>query len=233
LVSPKGDVIHAINQDMNYTKIEPFYLIFATRVQVEGELVGYIVSGKLLDRVPPDFSDTLINLLWESLIKAAIVTLVMGFLLAIFMASHLLEPIQATIKATRKISEGDFKQRSPEHTYKDLAELTTSVNDMAVNLEKNDLKRSSLFSDLAHDLRTPLAVQRASIEATEDGIYPFNQETLTTLKQQNAHLVRLVEDLSLLAMLDEGLFTPRKAQHDLADFTRAVISRCVSLLTKQ
>ncbi len=52
LVSPKGDVIHAINQDMNYTKIEPFYLIFATRVQVEGELVGYIVSGKLLDRMP-------------------------------------------------------------------------------------------------------------------------------------------------------------------------------------
>ncbi len=233
LVSPKGDVIHAINQDMNYTKIEPFYLIFATRVQVEGELVGYIVSGKLLDRMPPDFSDTLINLLWESLIKAAIVTLVMGLLLAIFMASRLLEPIQATIKATRKISEGDFKQRSPEHTYKDLAELTTSVNDMAVNLEKNDLKRSSLFSDLAHDLRTPLAVQRASIEAIEDGIYPFNQETLTTLKQQNAHLVRLVEDLSLLAMLDEGLFTPRKAQHDLADFTRAVISRCESLLTKQ
>ena len=233
LVSPKGDVVFAMDKEMEGSKSEPFYLIFASRIHSGGELVGYVVSGHFLNRMPPNFSNTLINLLWDSLIQATIVTLVIGLLLAILMASRLLQPIQATIRATRRISEGDFKQRLPMQEYKDLAELTTAVNDMAVNLEKNDLKRSSLFSDLAHDLRTPLAVQRASIEAVEDGIYPFNQETLTTLKQQNAHLVRLVEDLSLLAMLDEGLFTPRKTQHDLAEFTRAVISRCEYMITKR
>ena len=233
LVSPKGDVIFAMDKELEGSKSEPFYLIFASRIHSGGELVGYVVSGHFLNRMPPNFSNTLINLLWDSLIQATIVTLVIGLLLAILMASRLLQPIQATIRATRRISEGDFKQRLPMQEYKDLAELTTAVNDMAVNLEKNDLKRSSLFSDLAHDLRTPLAVQRASIEAVEDGIYPFNQETLTTLKQQNAHLVRLVEDLSLLAMLDEGLFTPRKTQHDLAEFTRAVISRFEGMLTKK
>ncbi len=233
LVSPNGDVLYAMDQSMTGTKIEPFYLIFASRIQVKGELVGFIISGHFVNSMPQDFSDTLINLLWESLIQATLVTLLIGLVLAILMASRLLKPIQATIKATRKISEGDFKERLPMQTYKDLAELTTSVNDMAVNLEKNDLKRSSLFAELAHDLRTPLAVQQASLEAVEDGIYPFNQEILTTLKQQNTHLVRLVEDLSLLAMLDEGMFTPRKTQRDLAEFTKAVISRFESMLTKK
>lgn len=233
LVSTKGDVIYAIDQSMYGMNIDPFYLAFASRILLKGEIVGYLVTGHFINRMPQDFSNTMIQLLWISVLKATLVTLIIGLLLAILMASRLLKPIQATIKATRKISEGDFKQRLPMQEYKDLAELTTAVNDMAVNLEKNDLKRSSLFSDLAHDLRTPLAVQRASIEAVEDGIYPFNQESLTTLKQQNAHLVRLVEDLSLLAMLDEGLFTPRKTQHDLAEFTRAVISRFEGMLTQQ
>ncbi len=233
LVSPKGDVVFAMDKEMEGSKSEPFYLIFASRIHSGGELVGYVVSGHFLNRMPPNFSNTLINLLWDSLIQATIVSLVIGLLLAILMASRLLQPIQATIRATRRISKGDFKQRLPIQEYKDLAELTTAVNDMASTLEENDLKRSSLFSDLAHDLRTPLAVQRASIEAVEDGVYPFEQSTLTTLKQQNAHLVRLVEDLSLLAKLDEGIFTLKKTPKDLAEFTRGVISRFESMLTKQ
>lgn len=233
LVSPEGDVIFAMDKEMEGTKSEPFYLIFASRIQSGGKLVGYLVSGHFLNRMPPNFSRTLLQLLWKSLSLATLVTLIIGLFLAILMASRLLRPIEATIKATQKISEGDLKQRLPVHSYKDLKDLTTAVNDMAVNLEKNDLKRSSLFSDLAHDLRTPLAVQRASIEAVEDGVYPFNQETLNTLKQQNAHLVRLVEDLSLLARLDEGMFTPKKSTHDLSEFTRGVIRRFEGMLTKR
>ena len=233
LVSPKGDVIFAMDKEMEGTKTEPFYLIFASRIHSGGELVGYVVSGHFLNRMPPNFSLTLLQLLFKSLALATLVTLVLGLILAIFMASRLLNPIEATIKATQKISEGDFKQRLPVQSYRELKDLTTAINDMAVSLERNDLKRSSLFSDLAHDLRTPLAVQRASIEAVEDGIYLFDQATLSTLKQQNTHLVRLVEDLSLLAMLDEGMFTPRKAPHDLAEFTREVIFRLEGMLTKQ
>lgn len=233
LVSPEGDVLYAINQEMSGTKVERFYLVFASRVFVKGEIVGYIVSGRFIDRMPPDFSDALLQLLWISLLKAASVTLIVGLILAILMASRLLKPIDATIKATRNISEGDFKQRLPVQSYKDLTDLTTAVNDMAANLEKSDSLRNSLFTDLAHDLRTPLAVQRASIEAVEDGIYPFNQETLSTLKQQNTHLVRLVEDLSLLARLDEGMFTPKKSAYDLSEFTRGVIHRFEGMLTKR
>ena len=233
LVAPNRNVLYAMDESMTGTKIEPFYLIFASRIQVQGELVGFIISGHFVNSMPQDFSGTVINLLWQSLIQATLVTLIIGLILATLMAFRLLQPIQATIKATRKISEGDFKQRLPIQEYKDLAELTTAVNDMATTLEENDLKRSSLFSDLAHDLRTPLAVQRASIEAVEDGIYPFNREILTTLKQQNTHLVRLVEDLSLLAMLDEGMFTPKKTPQDLAEFTRSVISRLKCMLTQQ
>ena len=233
LVSPEGDVLYAVNQEMSGTKVERFYLVFASRIFVKGEIVGYIVSGRFINRMPPNFSQTLLQLLWKSLSLATLVTLLIGLLLAILMASRLFMPIQATIKATQKISEGDFKQRLPVQSYKDLTDLTTAVNDMAANLEKSDSLRNSLFTDLAHDLRTPLAVQRASIEAVEDGIYPFNQETLTTLRHQNDHLVRLVEDLSLVASLDEGEFVPKMSPHDLAEFTQDIVNRFKGLLTKQ
>lgn len=233
LLSPDGEVLYAMDQQMAGTKIKPFFLAFASGIFSEGKLVGYVISGSLLHGLSPDFSNTLLRVLWRSFLQAAIVTMVAGLLLALIMASRLLDPIEATIKAAQRISDGDFKQRLPVQSYRDLSDLTTAVNDMAANLEKHDSQRSSLFADLAHDLRTPLAVQRASIEAVEDGIYPFNQETLKTLKQQNTHLVRLVEDLRLLAMLDEGMITPQFSPQDLSEFTRGVIKRFESMLTKQ
>jgi len=233
LLSPGGEVLYAPNQQIVGTTIEPFYFAFASSIFSDGRLVGYVIPASFPQSLPPNFSDTLQQLIWRSILQATVVTMVVGLLLAIIMASRLLDPIEATIKAARRISDGDFKQRLPVQSYKDLSDLTTAVNDMAANLEKHDSQRSSLFADLAHDLRTPLAVQRASIEAVEDGIYPFNQETLKTLKQQNTHLVRLVEDLRLLAMLDEGMITPQFSPQDLSEFTKGVIKRFESMLTKQ
>ena len=53
------------------------------------------------------------------------------------------------------------------------------------------------------------------------------------LEQQNDHLVRLVEDLSLVASLDEGKFVPKMSPHDLAEFTQDVVNRFKGMLTKQ
>jgi len=233
LVTPDGDVIYAVDQRMAGTTIKKIYLTFASKINVKGEVVGYIVSGRFLNRMPPNFSEIMFQLFWSSMIRAGLVSLLVGLILSNYIAYRLLRPVQATIDATRKISAGDLSQRVPEQPYSDLSELVTAINEMAVNLEKNDSRRSQLFADLAHDLRTPLAVQRASLEAVEDGIYPFNQETLSVLKQQNMHLQRLLQDLGMLARLDVGIFTLETSPQDLSEFFQAVIDRLESILIQQ
>ena len=67
-----------------------------------------------------------------------------------------------------------------------------------------------MTADIAHELRTPLAVQRAHLEALQDGIYPMTAENLQPVLDQNGMLVRLVDDLRTLALADAGELRLRK-----------------------
>jgi signal transduction histidine kinase len=61
-----------------------------------------------------------------------------------------------------------------------------------------------MTADIAHELRNPLAVQRANLEALQDGVYPLKSENLAPVLEQNQLLTRLVEDLHTLALAESG-----------------------------
>jgi signal transduction histidine kinase len=64
------------------------------------------------------------------------------------------------------------------------------------------LSRQALTADIAHELRTPLSVQRAHLEALLDGLYPLTREHIQPILEQNLLLTRLVNDLRTLALAD-------------------------------
>jgi len=75
-----------------------------------------------------------------------------------------------------------------------------------------------MTADIAHELRTPLAVQRAHLEALQDGIYPMSVENLQPVLDQNVMLVRLVDDLRTLALADAGELQIEIQLMDVQDF---------------
>ncbi len=75
---------------------------------------------------------------------------------------------------------------------------------MAGSLEQAERRRRELTAEIAHELRNPLAVIQARIEGLIDGIYPLSQDELRPALDQSHLLNRLVEDLRLLALADEG-----------------------------
>ena len=78
-------------------------------------------------------------------------------------------------------------------------------------------RQRDFVADAAHELRTPLAIQRTAMElglAADAG--PEQQSTLEQALRQNVHLTRLVDDLSLLARADSGAVTLERAPVDLA-----------------
>jgi two-component system sensor histidine kinase BaeS len=86
---------------------------------------------------------------------------------------------------------------------------------LAERLQQNEASRKQWIADIAHELRTPLAILRGEIEALQDGINQPDASTLASLHQEVSHLQRLVSDLYDLSMSDSGALSYRKESLDL------------------
>ncbi|GHE21587.1 ATP-binding protein [Halomonas urumqiensis] len=119
--------------------------------------------------------------------------------------------------ATRRLTEGDYSIRLTERGRDELSRLAHDFNVLAATLEASREARSRWVSDIAHELRTPLAVLRGEIEAMQDGIRKLDQHNLHSLAQEVGQLERLVADLRLLSQSDAGALEVQLAPLDLAE----------------
>jgi two-component system sensor histidine kinase BaeS len=87
---------------------------------------------------------------------------------------------------------------------------------------EQDRLRRQLMADVAHELRTPLAILMGRIEGLLDGVYPRDESHLAELLEQTRHLSRLVEDLGTLSHAEAGALELRKEIVDLGDLIRDV-----------
>ena len=80
--------------------------------------------------------------------------------------------------------------------------------------------RKQLMADVAHELRTPLAILQGRVEGLLDGVYPRDDEQLQRLLDETRHLARLVEDVRTISNADAGSLELRKEPVDLAELIR-------------
>ena len=89
---------------------------------------------------------------------------------------------------------------------------------------EQDRLRRQLMADVAHELRTPLAILQGRVEGLLDGVYPRDEHHLAELLEETRHLSRLVEDLGTLANAEAGALELRKEIVDLGDLVRDVVA---------
>jgi signal transduction histidine kinase len=201
-------------------------------LRYQQEIVGYLQSeGR------PEFTDqqerTLVTRLNRVALTAAAIAGGAALLLSVLLAAQLLKPVQELTGAARKVSQGDLSQRVQTRGDTELSNLAEVFNQMAQSLEQAEKNRKALTSDIAHELRTPLSIQQAYLEALQDGIYPLTQDSLAPIQEQNATLRRLVEDLRTLASADSGKLTLEKTELPLRPFLRKLVRRFEPKATAQ
>ena len=131
------------------------------------------------------------------------------------------------------MASGDLSQRVAVQGKDELGVLGTAFNQMANSLQKAAENRRAMTADIAHELRTPLAVQRANLEALQDGIYPLTAENLESILEQNQMLTRLVDDLRTLALADAGELRLELIRTDLPRLVQRNVDRFESQAAAQ
>ena len=105
----------------------------------------------------------------------------------------------------------------------EIDQLDAAFAAMEQALAKEDQRRRRLLADIAHDLKTPLAVLQANLEAMLDGVMPASPQRLAALHTQVGLLSRLVTDLRELAMAEAGELTLRRSVQDVGQLVRQVV----------
>lgn len=143
---------------------------------------------------------------------------------ALILARRLSTPITNTIDATRAISEGNYQIRVNEKTQTaELAELEQSINQMANALDKQESLRKQLTTDIAHELRTPLANVAAQLEMCLDGVWEPTPERLQSSYDEIGRITTLVDGLQRLSQAENNHLALERAPFDMFALARAVV----------
>jgi len=133
--------------------------------------------------------------------------------------------VRELTQAAETLAKGDLSQRVPVRGQDELSRLAMTFNHMADSLQQAEEMRRAMTADIAHELRNPLAVQRANLEALQDGVYPLTPEHLQPVLEQNLLLSRLVDDLRTLALAESGQLQLELTPTNLPELVQRVVER--------
>ena len=181
----------------------------------------------------------------DATVRRVLMLLTGGGALALVAAALLLRrasvvamaPLHDVLEVTRRTTHGARGERMrPDDPTTELGELAAAYDEMLDALEKavaraeDQQERTRRFlADAAHQLRTPIAGIRASVEAALTSPDPAEQDRLmANLVRETSRANRLLRDLLTMARLDTGR-PPSHDRVDLAALCRDEIERARSL----
>ncbi|MFI1021843.1 sensor histidine kinase [Streptomyces olivaceus] len=190
------------------------------------------IEVRKIDRTVQAVQDTALRqtVLWSAV--GLMITAVLAGVLGWWLAGRALRPVASMTAAARRISEQNLHQRlaltGPDD---ELHRLADTFDTMLDRLEGAFESQRRFVANASHELKTPLAVQRASIEVgladpVTDGIAEVREDLLTA----NREAEQLINALLLLARSDRGLDETESV--DLARTAHAVAAEHTARATR-
>ncbi|HEX6401543.1 MAG TPA: HAMP domain-containing sensor histidine kinase [Actinomycetota bacterium] len=116
-------------------------------------------------------------------------------------------PVVDVMEAADRVASGDYEARVEVRGPREVQRLGAAFNSMTERLGSNEDRRRQLLADVAHELRTPLSVIQANLEALVDGLYPPDETHLRSVLDETKVMARLLNDLQTLSTAEAGALT--------------------------
>lgn len=134
--------------------------------------------------------------------------LVFATLIGVVAVRRALRPLRRMSEEVDQIQRSDDLSRRvrSEGPRDEVGRLADAFDEMLARLEEAFTSQRRFLSDASHELRTPLQVARGQLEFLEESIRDAEgRRSVAVATEELERMRRLVEDLLLLARLDEGM----------------------------
>lgn len=162
-------------------------------------------------------------------IVATLAAVVLAVVIAYLVARSLARPVDEIESAALALAAGETGVRVTPAGPQEFVSLGESFNHMADSVQRSDELRARMISDVAHELRNPLASLRIQLEGVVDGIIQPDQKTVASLLEDTVMLGALVDDLRALSRAEEGALSFEMVDLDLRDVVERELDRASAL----
>jgi len=131
--------------------------------------------------------------------------------------------------SARQVAGGDLTVRTGVTRNDELGDAAREFDRMTERLAAVEKERALMLSSISHDLRTPLAALRASVEAVRDGLADDPDAYLKGMEHQVEALALLVDDLQLHTRLASGTLEMSRSRVDLSELIDGAVEAMAPL----
>ena len=154
---------------------------------------------------------------WPAWIMAAGVAALIALIAALLLSGRITGSLDRLIRVARARGRGDLTVRVGDISgFSEIRELAGAFDQTADARDEQDRLRRNLVADVAHELRTPIAVLQAGHEAMLDGLTKPTPANLASLHDETLRLGRMVDDLQRLAAAEAAAHQLKLIPCDLA-----------------
>lgn len=169
--------------------------------------------------------DATVHTLRIQLIYISIIMVILSLVIAIVISLKISKPIIKMNDSAKKLGKGEYDVHFEGDGYKEIAQLSETLNQAAVELSKAEGLQRELIANVSHDLRTPLTMITAYSEVMRDLPGENTPENVQVIIDEAKRLTTLVNDLLDVSKLQAGVMELNAKQYDLTESIESVLTR--------
>jgi len=194
------------------------YRILTRRIQADTPQgrENYVFSVAVTIDSHQRFFENFNHTLWAMIASGIVMTGLMGW----FAVRQGHAPLRRIIAQIHTISGNELNTRlDPDSFPRELTELAASFNDMLERMDQSFQKLSNYAADIAHELRTPVTsmLTQTQVSLSKSRTVEEYREVLYSNIEEYEHMAQMINDMLLLAKIDNGLYNPGTDLINLGD----------------
>ncbi len=215
-VLPRGNFARQVGHIFTANAVDGTDVSYRVLIVREGNGDFYLIAAPLAG------VHATIATLTRVLVATSVGVVLIAAVFTGYILRHELRPIEAMIGAAGRIADGDLSHRvAPTAPTSEVGQLALALNTMLGRIEASFTEKEAseqqlraFVADASHELRTPLTSIRGYAELFRSGAVQSPEaleRVMARIESEGDRMARLVDDLLLLARLDQGQEVEREA----------------------
>ena len=212
------------NTILNKIKNEPFiieskikkdfFVQTLDKVLIEEKKIGYILVSEQSNEILVAVDERK-----DFIIRTVLAVALVIFIFSVFLNKYILKPISFLVKYTESIKAKSSEPVNIDNFFvrkDEVGKLTQSIHEMTLDLQKRTNRAETFSTDLAHEIRNPLASLKGASELLDKTIEKKDREKLLKIINHDVERIeRLITDYTQMLKDEASLSREKMLKVDL------------------